>query len=69
LRLEWFHSPLANDLLLLVCMVTTVYLAASASWYFFESPILKLKRRFATPATARSIPAIITGPEAEAASR
>jgi peptidoglycan/LPS O-acetylase OafA/YrhL len=69
LRLEWFHSPVANDLLLLVCMVTTVYLAASASWYFFESPILKLKRRFATPATARSIPAIITGPEAEAASR
>ncbi|HET8889728.1 MAG TPA: acyltransferase [Candidatus Angelobacter sp.] len=65
-RLEWFHSPVANDLLLLVCMVTAVYLAASASWYFFESPILKLKRRFATPATARSASAIAA--EAEVAS-
>jgi peptidoglycan/LPS O-acetylase OafA/YrhL len=67
--LEWFHSPITNDLLLLACMVTAVYLAASASWYFFESPILKLKRRFATPATARVRPAIVAGPEAEAASR
>ena len=67
-RLEWFHSPVANDLLLLVCMVTAVYMAASASWYFFESPILKLKRRFATPATARPVPAIVAGTEAEVAS-
>ncbi|HEX9256044.1 MAG TPA: hypothetical protein VF938_10880, partial [Candidatus Angelobacter sp.] len=67
-RLEWFHSPVANDLFLLVCMVAAVYLAASASWYFFESPILKLKRRFATPATARPAPAIVAGTEAEVAS-
>jgi peptidoglycan/LPS O-acetylase OafA/YrhL len=66
-RLEWFHSPVTNDLLLLVCMVTAVYLAASASWYFFESPILKLKRRFATPSTARTVPSIAA--EAEVASR
>jgi peptidoglycan/LPS O-acetylase OafA/YrhL len=67
-RLDWFHSPVTNDLFLLICMVGAVYLAASASWYFFESPILKLKRRFATPATAKTFPAIIAGPEAEAAS-
>jgi peptidoglycan/LPS O-acetylase OafA/YrhL len=67
--LGWFHSPVADDLFLLVCMVTAVYLAASSSWYFFESPILKLKRRFATPATARSLPSIVAPPEAEVASR
>jgi peptidoglycan/LPS O-acetylase OafA/YrhL len=68
-RLEWFHSPAANGLFLLVCMVTAVYLAASASWYFFESPILKLKRWFATPAVSRTAPSIVIGPKAEAASR
>jgi len=50
-------------------MVTAVYMAASASWYFFESPILQFKRRFATPATYKPVPAIVTGPEAEVASR
>jgi len=48
-------------------MVTAVYLAASASWYFFESPILKLKRRFATPSATKSLPPIAA--EAEVASR
>ena len=48
-RLSWFHSPILNDLFLLVSMTLAVYLVASASWYLFESPILKLKSRFVTP--------------------
>ena len=49
-RLSWFHSPALNDLVLLVCMILTVYLVASASWHFLESPILKLKNKFKEPA-------------------
>lgn len=48
-RLSWFHSPISNDLLLLFAMVATAFLVASASWYLFESPILKLKSRFRAP--------------------
>jgi peptidoglycan/LPS O-acetylase OafA/YrhL len=47
--LSWFRSSVLNDLVLLFCMVGALYLVASASWYFFESPILKLKGRFSSP--------------------
>ena len=49
-KLTLFHSPLANDLMLLAMMVGGVYLIASASWYLFESPILSLKSWFRSPA-------------------
>jgi peptidoglycan/LPS O-acetylase OafA/YrhL len=49
-KLALFHSPVANDLLLLALMMAAVYLIASASWYFFETPILSLKSRFRSPA-------------------
>ena len=55
-RLSWFHSPILNGLVMLVIMTLAVYLVASASWYFFESPILKLKSRFATPSKAPTDP-------------
>jgi peptidoglycan/LPS O-acetylase OafA/YrhL len=52
-KLSFFHSPPANDLVLLVAMVTAVYLIASASWYLFETPILGLKSRFRSPAPSQ----------------
>ncbi len=54
-RLSWFHSPALNDLVLLVCMILAVYFVASASWHFFESPILKLKNKFKEPATPKTM--------------
>jgi peptidoglycan/LPS O-acetylase OafA/YrhL len=55
-KLTWFHSPLANDLILFFSMVAAVYLIASASWYLLEAPILSLKARFSTSAAARQTP-------------
>ena len=55
-RLALFPNAVANDLFMALCMIAGVYLVASASWYFFETPILKLKDKFRTPA-AESQPA------------
>lgn len=68
-RLAHFHSPVLNDILLLICMIVAVYLAASISWFFFESPILKLKNRFATEKKMERPPVMAVNPSAEIAGR
>jgi peptidoglycan/LPS O-acetylase OafA/YrhL len=60
-----------NDLLLVFCMTAALYLIASASWYFFESPILRLKRRFSenTRDVENLLPAIHAGQPTKIAGR
>jgi peptidoglycan/LPS O-acetylase OafA/YrhL len=70
-RLSLFHSSVLNDLLLVFCMTAALYLIASASWYFFESPILRLKRRFSenTRDVENLLPAIHAGQPTKIAGR